>query len=379
MVRPFFALFIFAFACCLLAPAPVQAGGELTVYCIPAPRDQDWSSPRGLLFSGVKSRFSFRHLGHKHFIGHAFMELKGDNYPEHILTGMTTTGQTEETNLVLKYGYCLGVLFANLHGKFDASEKLAGELPPRYKSGLVSFITFKLNDSQEKYLFDYFNRYRDLGCMNFYGGANRPLYGEGGGCSAFAFSFIEALGQMREDWKKDWQVHLRVPAKLIGGPLTGNSVSAFRVFTSGRWARPDEPHVPLSMWDPTLFHHSVRSQWETLQQHPDAIITPILRGKARGLLVDCRNLATPQQSPFMRPAAELSQVHGTNYAEILKTGVGMPATPDWGYLKRRMQKKPGLMERALIRRVESLFDSGSTPDDEALRQTVQQLDELQGQ
>jgi hypothetical protein len=305
------------------------------------------------------------------------MELKGDNYQEHILTGMTTTGQTEETNLVLKYGYCLGVLFANLDGKFDASQKLAGELPPRYKSGLVSFITFQLNDAQEKYLFDYFHAYRDMGNMHFYGGANRPLYGEGGGCSAFAFSFIQALDQMRPEWEREWKVNLRIPEGLIGGPLTGKSRSAFRVFTQGRWAKADEPHIPLSMWDPTLFHSSVRKIWEGLKQQPQPHTKPINRGKARGLLIDCRHLEAPTTSPFKRSADKLQQVRGVNYAEILATGYKMGTTPDWDYLQRKMKKQPNMLKNILTHKLESMFNRGVKPTDPTLQKMVNQLDSLE--
>lgn len=284
------------------APAQQEWPHELTVYSIPSPWGMDWSSPRALAVAGMKNKVSFKHVGHKHAIGHVFIQLKDPTLDGEVLTGMTTVSQEEEIALAVKHGYGLGALTASMHGKFDSSEKLRVDMEARFKSGLISFMRFKLSPENGARLATFFKQYQARGADQHYGGADRPRYAEGGGCSAFGVSFIDVAGLLEPEYHEHWKVLLRIPRRLFGGPWTGLEVPLRRIFFYGRWANEDEPHAKLTMWDPSLIHDWITQKWEDERESPTGKWTPELRGRARGLLVDARERPAPQEPIFLSDA-----------------------------------------------------------------------------
>ncbi len=127
---------------CAIGRGPVD---ELVFYAIPSPHGMDWESPVRLgLVSGAFNQVTFKEGEKKHLIGHNFISLnRADGRRQ--LRGMTTTSQTEETDMVLKHGYGYGVLFTDLQGKFDDPAVIQAELDYRYSKGLVTRIRFLLS------------------------------------------------------------------------------------------------------------------------------------------------------------------------------------------------------------------------------------------
>ncbi|MBA2403210.1 MAG: hypothetical protein H0V66_00440 [Bdellovibrionales bacterium] len=77
-----------------------------------------------------------------------------------------------------------------------------------------------------------------------------PLKGEGAGCSAFAVSFLR-VGGLMEAFTKEWQNIIDVPSRFVGGPLTGNKVSIFKLLSrpGAKWSA-KENHIHLEAWNP---------------------------------------------------------------------------------------------------------------------------------
>lgn len=315
----------------MVIPASAVAQ-ELTLYTFPPPRPLNWASPFTLSFgAGVGNRFTFSHIKHKHTFGHVFIELRGPN-GERWLTGSTTAPDApSDADYVTKRGYGLGVLFTGLQGALDPAPGLDAELVDRYQSGRVAFMTFKLKPATFVRMARFLKEYQERGYHKIYNGLNRPREGLGAGCSIFGMAFLEIGGLMRPEYPRDWVVSVRIPEHLIGGPATGRRVSLFKAMT-GRWAREDEPHRVLSLYDPQLMYVWINKEYQkrrfdqVLHRSPgndrgsgvqpaparpesagprDIVgryfpIKPVARGKALGLEIDCTRMPTPTEPLFLR-------------------------------------------------------------------------------
>lgn len=280
-------------------------GQQLTVYTMPPPHHLDWSSPRTLIFgAAIANRFTFSHIKHKHTFGHCFIELNGPR-GERELTGSTTAPDApSDADFITKEGYGLGVLFADFKGALDTPGSLDPQMSDRYKTGRIGFITFKLSQAQYERVARYLREYRERGYGSVYNGLNLPRQGLGAGCSAFGVSFLDVLGLIRPEFDKEWKVKVLIPLKLLGGPITGKRVSLVSAVL-GRWAKENEPHRVLELYDPDLMFSWIHKKWEQekFSQLHEKVIDPrgdylpavqlVNRGKALGLLYDVSRLPVP--------------------------------------------------------------------------------------
>jgi hypothetical protein len=280
---------------------------ELIVFAIPSYYRLNWSSAKNLLVSTGKSYTKpYKGEHSKRAIGHVFIMLRSSSIDSPILTGMAPEDSEENKELLIKHGYGLGVLGADNLGTFEEAEKLAYEGITRLKMGTVAYMRFLLSPSTSKRLVQFYREYEQQGQNLHYGGANRPRYGEGGGCSAFGVSFIDVAGLMKDEYAKNWMVNINIPLKFYGGPLTGNKISFGKfvgqnIFKS-RWAKADEPHIAFSIWDPTLINKWINATYEKESSNPSGQYTIEMSGKAKGLIFDGRNIATPEEPMFFDPA-----------------------------------------------------------------------------
>lgn len=275
---------------------------ELTLYSMPSPREINWKSPRGLSMASLLNRFTFRHVKNKHAIGHVFVELSHEG--ESLFTGSIPDAENSSQKWVMKDGYGLGILFAPIEGRLDNSDGLKEEVADRYKSGRIGFIRFLINEDTYNRLHTYLDEYIRRGYNNIYNGLNKPREGLGAGCSAFGISFVELAGLMREDWRKEWPVNVRIPNKLIGGPMTGNKVSMLKLMTVGRWANEDEPHTKLHLYEPYYIWEWIVKTHKEEVENPTNTVKALKRGKAYGLEYDMRGVKCPTEPIFQGEAAD---------------------------------------------------------------------------
>lgn len=252
MKRHLYSQAILVMAAVLVAWTATASAQELILYTMPPPGSLDWSSPRSLLFgAAIANRLTFTHVKHKHTFGHVFIELRGPDGQSEFAGSTTAPDAPSDADFITKHGYGLGVFYANFRGALDTRESLEPQIADREKSGRLGFITFKLNRAQYNRLATYLREYKERGYDKIYNGLNRPREGLGAGCSAFGISFLEVGGFHRPMFAQQWMVHVRLPEQLIGGPTTGRRVSLMAA-ALGRWAREDEPHRVLSLYDPDL-------------------------------------------------------------------------------------------------------------------------------
>ncbi len=290
---------------------------ELTLYFYPSPYGINWSNPRRLTRSTVLNQFSLD----GHSIGHVHIELTAPagngTSPTCLVTGMIQRSRSEERALLFLRNIGLGILFHDFQGAIEETEKAAAEIERRCRKGTASFLKFLISARAHARALTYVREFTERGDCAHYGLPNRPLHGEGGGCTAFGASFLEIAGLMEEEFLRDWTQRIRVPQALLGGayadpeffgehsPRTPKDknfaraagVSLVRLllpFGDSRWARENEPHREVFFWDPDRMHGWVQRVWREESERPTGRFQIETRAKAHGLVADRRGLHAPE-------------------------------------------------------------------------------------
>lgn len=237
---------------------------RLTFYFIPSPYGINWDSPKTLSLSVLKNRINFAR-GSRHPIGHVNIELTTETVKDgvtqgmrHFVTGMVATETKSQLKLVLLKHLGLGVLFHSFGGRLETADEILPRIPLRRPRGDLSSVSFQISESMRDRLIQYMRDFRERKFDHSYGLKNRPLYGEGSGCSAFAASFLKIIGiatPSYPEFKESWSRLLRIPQRLIGDLNTGKKVYyPTLMFGRSSWAEASEPHQSILFWDPDLMH-----------------------------------------------------------------------------------------------------------------------------
>lgn len=315
-------------ALALLAPAgrAEPAPDALSVYAIPAPNGMRWSHPRALALRTFANQLGWEHPLHKNSIGHVFVHLESPSLGREAMTGMTSRGPREDRDLILLDGYGLGVLGADMMGRLETPAELAAALADRSRTGLIARMRFLVRPEASARMFEFLDGFKARGLDDHYGGANRPRYGEGGGCSAFGLAFMELAGLMRPAYDA-WKVEFRVPLTLYGGPLTGLRASIRRVLLEGRrWARPDEPHVASMFWDPTLMYRWIVDTYDAERRRPSGAWALETVAAMKGLFADARGVPVPAEPIWLEDPAGTPHPYGRQES-VRREPLPPPAVP----------------------------------------------------
>ena len=255
---------------------------HLTLYFIPSPGGIDWSSPANLAWSALSNRLSFK----SRFMGHVFVEMQCGEKKE--LTGMVGKNFDYLRQLLIE-NRGLGILYHSFEGALEDQAEIEKELAELSQTGeRLNFVRFKINDKQCQRLSTYLSEYRSKNVGRFYGLANRPLYGEGAGCSAFGVSFIDVLGLLDQDFKDAWSQTVNIPLEFAGPPLKDQGVNLVKLMlNAGSWAKDSGPHQKLTFWDPDRMYKWVNEQGLKIG-------TVIELGKSKGIELDRSYLPAPE-------------------------------------------------------------------------------------
>ncbi|MBT3583875.1 MAG: NADAR family protein [Halobacteriovoraceae bacterium] len=273
----------------------------LTLYFFHSPSGVNWKSPKELARSILKNTVTFKDRS----IGHVAVELKCQ-LPEgnvDVLTGMTSSDNTDR-RLLFKEKVGFGVVFADLPGKMENSEDLRKEITKKLKTKKLkkqrmNFLTHQISKTTCRRLKLYLKQFKERELYRHYGLPNRPLYGEGGGCSAFGVSFLEAAGLLTEEEKRAWSYNIRFPLKWIGGKYNPEApeqrISFWNIYFVKKkdnfWAKQDEPHKNIYFWDPDTIFNWV--QHKVANYSPYEKYQLFKRKNVWGLFYDSRKTETP--------------------------------------------------------------------------------------
>ena len=260
---------------------------QLTLYFIPSPHGIDWTSPATLAWSALKNRLSFQ----SRFIGHVFVELECGQDKQ--LTGMKGK-YFDYFNQIIMNGKGLGVLYHSFEGTLEEKESVAQEIKELSEDGdRLNFVRFKLNKSQCERANQYLKEYREKNVGRYYGLANRPLYGEGAGCSAFGASFMEVTGLVDQDIKDAWSQTVNIPLRFAGPPLRQETVNILDLMMNGsKWASEKEPHRKLMFWSPDRMFEWVKEKIS--KSHLEKQFSVVELGKSRGIVFDRSHMPAPE-------------------------------------------------------------------------------------
>lgn len=259
---------------------------NLTLYFIPSPKGMDWSTPANIAFSALKNRLTFQ----SHFMGHVFVELECG--PQKEVTGMVGKNFDYLTQLLIN-NRGLGILYHSFDGTLEEKADVEKEIVElSQESGRMNFVRFKLNQGQCQRAMTYIKEYREKNVGRYYGLANRPLYAEGAGCSAFGASFAEVTGVMDMDLKEAWSQTINIPLEFAGPPLKDEGVNLLKLMMSASsWATDKEPHQKLMFWSPDRMFDWVNLRVSKVNEEKRFTFTEI--GKAPGIVIDKSYLPAP--------------------------------------------------------------------------------------
>ncbi|MFZ4715641.1 MAG: hypothetical protein ACOYL6_18100 [Bacteriovoracaceae bacterium] len=270
----------------LLSASPLSAG-TLTLYTIRSPKGIDWSSPKRLAKTIVNNYLGIK----RDRIGHVQVELSCQN-EKRILSGMNVKSFFDKNPLeTLNLG--LGFLFENFPGKLETEKESASTLKDKAKQGLLTHITFEINENSCFRLKNFFEDYKEAGHFKNYGLPNRPRFGEGGGCSAFGIAFMDLAGLLEQKYYDSWMLEKRAPMNLIGGDLTGERVSLVKLLTlkssQDHWANENQAHHVIQFWSPDHMYNWIKGK---LQQ-PDSDMAIVEKYGVKGLYINKESVPTP--------------------------------------------------------------------------------------
>jgi hypothetical protein len=262
---------------------------SLTLHFVPSPFGMNWSSPSALAKTAIKNKISMK----SRFMGHVYVEIHSED--QKFLTGMSSNKMNFLPLLILKQmGF--GILFHSFEGRLESLDELEIDLKDKYESGRANFIKFILSREQVDRLVQYLEAYKEVGGDKYYGLANRPLYKEGAGCSAFGASFLQVLNLMEDEFKNNWSHSVKIPTKFIGAPVTKNKINLAKIVANAKsWASDNEDFKEISYWDPDRMHAWVKKQVINFKPG-DYELMP--RGNSMGLIFNFSDKAVPHEPIF---------------------------------------------------------------------------------
>ncbi|MEI8347493.1 MAG: hypothetical protein WCG27_08495 [Pseudomonadota bacterium] len=250
----------------------------------------DWKSPRNMLLSVEKNQ---QHP-HGSMFGQVSVEIscqdeQGKNHFR--IGGQELVNPSDFQNSIDKKKLGMGALFTSFPGALLDEKDLNEYLSPRLEDSSIGFITFRLAPTNCMRLTNYFDDLLQTNSAHHFGLVSRPQYGEGGGCSTFAISFLDVAGIRNKIPDIDsWIRHIVVADALIGDGLQ-KKVLRRNVYHSNVWvAREDNPSRPLHFWEPDLIHLWLQKNYQT------HLYSTYRVSSSLGIVMDYRSTETPQTS-----------------------------------------------------------------------------------
>lgn len=131
---------------------------------------------------------------------------------------------------------------------------------------------------------NYLDEYKANGYDRIYNGLNLPRHGKGSGCSAFGVSFLELINAFDFIDNKSWLIDQPIPNKLIGSAEEGRKVRLLKVIFSFKWAKEEESHRHIVLYDPWKMKEWVL---ESFNYTTNEMFTSKEIGTVKGLVFPC--------------------------------------------------------------------------------------------
>lgn len=250
---------------------------EVTLYAINSPHPLNWSTPRSLLDTTIRSSINPTRQGRSnHTIGHAYIGVKCDGEAE-IISGMTSGKGFTSRNNLLKNGHGFSSILQDNPGHFqDHAESLKDVDFFSFQGDRTSVM--KVIVSNETCL-KAKQWYTDFAAREvfIYGGLmRRPLTGEGSGCSAYVMSFLEVADVDYAFFNKIFEQTIYIPNSLLGGGVYGTNKVSLGTIRSNRTplATPAENTLKVDFYDPNRMYYWIVNTYNEVKKTGTAVALP---------------------------------------------------------------------------------------------------------
>ena len=255
----------------------------------------DWSGPADLYRSVMRNYTKTFSHKYEYLIGHVAVEFNSPLLDEPFLGGMSVADRTERVSLVLKERVGFGILGAPLKGRIETHEELEERFDYYHRNHRLAFLKFVVNEDAARKMVEFlsgFTQKTETGYSgsDFYGGAFNPRYrNEGGGCSAFAFAFLEIAG-LEYLVQNDWLIDVKIPMGIIGGEFNnGKKVKLSTIRKNKEWYSDDgaenDDFVSYSVYDPSLVYEWIINK----RLEADSIYVPHQINDIPGLTISAQS------------------------------------------------------------------------------------------
>jgi hypothetical protein len=176
----------------------------------------DWSSPAKLTYSTFKNTIYSWFNKYQHPLGHVSVHIDCSNNKNDKYVGVERLNVTESLRLVLFDGAGLGTLLHNFQGRYQSSQEIIKDLNYNAEKSEVVLVSFKISDKACTNISKYLKTFEENEFWRNYGLPNRPLKGQGAGCTAFATSILQVAGIDFTQFDRHWSDHIFIPKTLVG-------------------------------------------------------------------------------------------------------------------------------------------------------------------
>lgn len=274
------------------------SGQELIIYVVPSPGDINWKSPSSLMLSTFSNTLKTKLSKVEYPIGHLYIGLIHDERQEEYWSGATRAPKNSTNRKVLREGYGMGILFADIEGKLQQTQEVKSSIAAIENNQPSSYLRIALSEDNYDRLRDYLIEYESRSYWKIYNGLNQPRKGLGAGCAEFGMSFFEVAGIDISEWKEEWSVEVAVPDRLIGGLGLNKHISVLKLFLSRKWAKEDEPHFEFSVFEPNQMHQWIKDKWTKSKEESNSQWMAEKNSAVKGLFLDQTDVYPPEDPLF---------------------------------------------------------------------------------
>lgn len=242
---------------------------ELTLYAINSPTTLNWSTPRSLLVSTLKS---YARIGNgnkaRHKIGHAYIGFKCDGQRE-VISGMTSGPGFGAKGSLFQDKVGMSVILMDNVGHFQDHNESYNDIQEIMNAYRVNALTIEISNEKCLELQEWHKTYSSQDKFVYGGVDKRPLKGEGAGCTAYAMSFFEVADVDFNFFNEKFMRTIYIPQNLLGGEI-GNDRDV-KVKTILRDRTPldklDAGDLKVELYDANDMYQWIQDEWLRAQRN----------------------------------------------------------------------------------------------------------------
>lgn len=255
-MKTFLILFLFIFN---------SYAAEVTLYAIKSPKVLDWTTPRSLLMSTLKS---YARVGAHHKIGHAYLGFKCDGQRE-ILSGMTSGPGFGAKQSLFQDKVGMSVILIDNPGHFQDHNESLNDIENFSDTYRINSLSVEITNEQCLKMQEWHQTFSSQDKFIYGGVDKRPLKGEGAGCSAYAMSFFEVADIDFAFFNQEFLRTIFIPQNLLGGDIGKGKDVKIKTILKERTLlnREDSGDLKVELYDPNDMFFWIQDEWLRAQRN----------------------------------------------------------------------------------------------------------------